>query len=187
MSTSRTATLPPAKRNPEGGYLCRWCQKPVPKPRLYWCSDECVEDYEIRANPAHARMRVFERDKGVCARCGADTERGAEEVRRLWRIAENEWPWRRKNEAKYEAAVAQLAALGFTFREYGGLPHFWEAHHTTAVVEGGGECGLEGYETLCLRCHKAETALLAARRAKTKPRRPQTPEATMPRLFDSGI
>jgi 5-methylcytosine-specific restriction endonuclease McrA len=41
----------------------------------------------------------------------------------------------------------------------------WEADHVQAVVEGGGLVGLEGFQTLCLRCHRAKTAELAARRA----------------------
>lgn len=43
--------------------------------------------------------------------------------------------------------------------------HAWEADHIVPVVEGGGLCGLENYRTLCLACHRAETAALAARRA----------------------
>jgi hypothetical protein len=38
--------------------------------------------------------------------------------------------------------------------------HLWEAHHKVAVVQGGGLCGLEGYETLCFRCHNEETRKL---------------------------
>jgi hypothetical protein len=44
----------------------------------------------------------------------------------------------------------------------------WEAHHKHAVVEGGGGCGLDGYETLCASCHKRETSALAGRRARTR-------------------
>jgi hypothetical protein len=33
------------------------------------------------------------------------------------------------------------------------------------VVEGGGECDLENIRTLCLRCHRAATAELRARRS----------------------
>jgi len=42
----------------------------------------------------------------------------------------------------------------------------WQADHITPVVEGGGGRGLENLRTLCLRCHKAATAELAARRRK---------------------
>jgi 5-methylcytosine-specific restriction endonuclease McrA len=34
------------------------------------------------------------------------------------------------------------------------------------VVEGGGECDLENIRTLCLKCHRAVTAQLRARRSK---------------------
>lgn len=43
----------------------------------------------------------------------------------------------------------------------------WEAHHVEAVIEGGGECGLENYRTLCFRCHKGVTGVQARRRAKS--------------------
>jgi hypothetical protein len=32
-----------------------------------------------------------------------------------------------------------------------------------AVAEGGGECGLDGYETICRECHRQETAALIRR------------------------
>lgn len=44
----------------------------------------------------------------------------------------------------------------------------WEANHIVAVVEGGGECGLDNMETLCPPCHQRETARLAARRAEAR-------------------
>ena len=47
----------------------------------------------------------------------------------------------------------------------------WEMDHIVPVCEGGGLCGLDGYRTLCIPCHKTETAELAARRAEA--RRPQ--------------
>jgi hypothetical protein len=46
--------------------------------------------------------------------------------------------------------------------------HTWEADHIIPVVEGGGECGLENYRTLCLSCHRKETAALAKRRAERR-------------------
>lgn len=46
--------------------------------------------------------------------------------------------------------------------------HCWEADHIVPVVEGGGQCGLENYRTLCLACHREQTAALAARRAAAR-------------------
>ena len=36
---------------------------------------------------------------------------------------------------------------------------FWDADHTLAVVNGGGGCALDGYQTLCTDCHKKKTKL----------------------------
>lgn len=67
---------------------CRWCAGPVPRPRRSWCSQACVEAYKIRADGGYARMKVFERDRGVCAVCGIDTEaKVAEWLALLARIA----------------------------------------------------------------------------------------------------
>ena len=48
---------------------------------------------------------------------------------------------------------------------------YWEADHIRPVSEGGGECGLEGFRTLCLLHHKQATRELAQRRA-ARPRPP---------------
>ena len=42
----------------------------------------------------------------------------------------------------------------------------WEMDHIVPVVEGGGSCGLDNLRTLCVACHRKETAKLAKRRAK---------------------
>jgi len=71
-----------------GAGQCRWCAGPVQRPRRSWCSDACVEAYKIRADGGYARMKVFERDRGICAVCGIDTEaKVAEWLALLSRIA----------------------------------------------------------------------------------------------------
>lgn len=57
---------------------------------------------------------------------------------------------------------ALCALCGVTDRED------WQADHTVPVVEGGGECGLDGMRTLCGACHKQETAKLRARLAERR-------------------
>ena len=44
-----------------------------------------------------------------------------------------------------------------------GTGHLWQADHIVPVVEGGGECNLDNFRTLCTGCHKAATAALRAR------------------------
>jgi len=50
--------------------------------------------------------------------------------------------------------------------------NWWEMDHILPVVEGGGGCDCTGYRTLCIPCHKAETAKLAARRAAARKKKP---------------
>src|SRR5438874_9468311 len=56
--------------------LCRWCDLEImAKRRRTFCSDYCVDQWRLRTDPGYVRERVFARDKGVCAGCGADTVR----------------------------------------------------------------------------------------------------------------
>ena len=182
MSTSRTASQPPFRRDADGTPLCRWCGKRVEPPRRSWCSQKCVEEYQIRSNPGFARARVWERDRGICALCGADTEpwwRVADEMEAdlRQRIKTSERPPVAPYEVRsplYEAMrilYAKRIEMDDLLKVAGHGGHQWEMDHIVPVVEGGGECGLEGLRTLCLEHHKAATAALAARRAEA--RRPQ--------------
>ena len=36
----------------------------------------CSEEFYIRSRPGHARLRVFERDKGICSKCGKNVFAG---------------------------------------------------------------------------------------------------------------
>jgi hypothetical protein len=56
----------------------------------------------------------------------------------------------------------EMQRTGWACNRRSGL---WEADHIQAVVEGGGMHGLENYRTLCVPCHKKETALLRKRMA----------------------
>ena len=112
-------------------------------PRRYWFAEECVLDWKIRNDPGTVRRLVFERDKGVCAACGIDTENERRKtlvrLRETGRIVEASW-----------------------------MNTFWHADHIVPVVRGGGQCGLDNYRTLCVPCHKAETARLARERAEER-------------------
>lgn len=109
--------------------VCRRCGGQVPKGRRTFCGKTCVHEHRIRTDPGYVRLKVFERDRGVCASCGVDT----------------------------------MAEIPERHRKSRGSGHLWQADHIVPVVEGGGECGLEYYRTLCTACHKAETARLIRR------------------------
>lgn len=121
---------------------CRWCGGEVRGRRWTFCSDACVHEWKLRTNPGYLREKVFERDRGVCAQCGLDTEAMRKDKRKL------DYRARRQFE-----------------KEWGGRRHLWDADHIVPVAEGGGECDLSNMRTLCLRCHRAATAELRRRRA----------------------
>lgn len=105
-----------------------------------------MHEWKLRTDPGYLREQVFVRDRGVCAKCGVDTEAIRRHFRKLdygarrqflkeWKIKES---WRRS---------------------------LWDADHIVPVAEGGGECDLANMRTLCLKCHRAATAELRARLA----------------------
>ena len=131
---------------PNGLRLCRWCDLEIlAKRRRTFCSDFCVHQWRLRSDPGYLRDQVFARDGGRCAICAADTV----------------------------AIFAALKRSRGSAREAGlrvyGLPSIkarrslWDADHILPVAEGGGQCDLDNLRTLCLLCHREETAQLLVR------------------------
>jgi len=102
-----------------------------------------VHQWKLRTDPGYLREQVFLRDRGVCARCGVDTEALRKDKRKLDYRARKQFE-----------------------KDWGGRRNLWDADHIVPVVEGGGECDLSNMRTLCLKCHQEETAALRQRRAK---------------------
>ena len=150
MSTKRTMpggwadreTLP---KGANGRNLCRWCNLEVPKGRVTFCSDWCVEEWRLRSDAGYLREKVLERDRGICAGCGVDCLYAERHLKRL-------------------RGTARLKAV----LDWGLRPNsrksLWDADHIIPVVEGGGECDLANIRTLCLNCHRTATAELRKRR-----------------------
>ena len=151
MTTSRTLKLGPLVRGPKGGYLCRWCKKECLGKRRTYCSQDCIDEWLLRSRSEVAAQKVFERDRGICAVCGVDCELLFRQLRGL--------PWLERHELcrQYGIPVHRLSGK-----------RIWDVDHITEVVKGGGSCGLENLQTLCLPCHKAKTARLARERAEEK-------------------
>ncbi len=145
-----------------------------------YCSRRCVDESWVKAGvSARIRQLLLERDEGICKICGLDCERlrlAFEDLGLSGRVLQGgalllytlppsqaaswrdlEWCARLVR----DSFTARAVTLGWDVEQ-----HTWEAHHVVPVVEGGGGCGLEGYATLCLRCHKRVNAELAARRAR---------------------
>lgn len=172
--------------------ICRWCGGEVQKPKLTWCSDRCVQEYMVRNNTGSARRAVFDRDHGECDGCGFQAGRLADWTHLLHSIAfsgsDHRYPGGRFYNMRYgnyidwvqyRTNTGEAEAAGWIARELRNWQRdAWEADHIIPVIEGGGQCGLDNYRTLCVPCHKAETAKLAGRRAET--RRAEKARADMP-------
>ncbi len=139
------ADRPSLAKGPNGRILCRWCNLEVPKGRVTFCSDWCVEEWRLRSDPGYLREKVFERDRGVCSACGVDCHQAWHNLRRL-------------------RGAARLRAWRDWGVRAGSRKSLWDADHIVPVVEGGGECDLQNIRTLCLKCHRAATADLRKRR-----------------------
>lgn len=164
-------------RGTNGRRCCRFCGGDVQPPRRTFCSDACVDEWCCRSSASGARRAVAKRDKGVCSACGLDTlalERRCERLQRWIRRSEAPTDRCRRREDRAKLVLVWLGKRygrrihRFVLRHlspWGQGGHLWEADHIQPVVEGGGRCGLDNLRTLCLDCHAAETAQLAARLA----------------------
>lgn len=153
-STSRTKAGGRVNRStlakgPRGRNLCRWCRQETPKGRFTFCSDACVHEWRIRTDPAYLREQVFQRDRGICAGCGLDTESLRKDKRKLDYAARH----------RFEKEWGITGGLG--------RRSLWDADHILPVCEGGGECDLSNIRTLCLKCHRQATAALRERRRRS--------------------
>lgn len=117
-----------------------------------FCQASCEHESKVRSSHSYARQQVFERDGGVCELCELDTE---EIVRKLANLIKDEGPMRYWEERRDQDIPDHRRTL-------------WDMDHILPVVEGGGQCGLEGYRTLCIWCHIEITADLNSKLAKRK-------------------
>jgi len=131
----------PAPTDAEGNRLCRNCHGPIPANRMHRhnCCRACSREWRGKTSPSWMRYLVWERDQGICSGCGQNCIAGE-----FYRDGSP-----RENRAH-------------------GTGDLWQADHIVPVVEGGGECGLARFRTLCTACHRAETAALARRRAQAR-------------------
>lgn len=177
-------TMFPYRQSADGCPLCVICGAELRRmdglPRRKdsrYCSDRCCDEAWVRAGiTARIRQLLLGRDQGRCSRCGLDCLKVQRSLELLGRYygpfvrelfydlpADRAYAWRIVNDIGRRLSVAfrlRVVSLGWDAGQ-----HTWEAHHVVPVSEGGGGCGLEGYATLCRRCHKRTSAKLAARRA----------------------
>ncbi|KAJ2064133.1 hypothetical protein GGI17_001178 [Coemansia sp. S146] len=155
-------------RGPRGHPLCLWCSKETPTPRELFCAtpsgqthldtefgEGCAHEHRMRRDNQYVRRQLFLRDGGICYDCGIDTNAlfvqavactTLDQRVNMFRVlTKRTHEWRRK-------VKRPLTSMRYEFTE--GM--FWEAAHKVDVKHGGGLCGLDGFQTLCVPCHSDE-------------------------------
>ena len=136
----------PLEAGPNGLPLCRWCQLEIlSRRRRTFCSEYCVHQWRLRSDPGYLRDQVFARDRGVCKLCRADTVAIYAALKR-------------SRGSERSAGLSFYGMRSITSRRT-----LWDADHILAVAEGGGQCDLDNLRTLCVICHRQQTATLRQR------------------------
>jgi hypothetical protein len=119
------------------------------------------------------RLQVFERDGGVCVKCGQDMEALRRDLDALKPPAiagimmPNQAASHRYAFDVYQARIHGLIRCGFDRDALESGASLWEAHHERPQVSGGASV-LSGTVTVCIACHKSESKKLAKDRAKAR-------------------
>jgi hypothetical protein len=157
---SRRASVKKQDRNikyGENGYrLCRFCRKEVKPPKRTICSAVCLHEWKLRSDVKYLRDHVYQRDLGQCAICKIDTRYQKIKVEDLKRSA--------KTSGANDELNQYLADIRVT--PFESSKSLWHADHILAVMDGGGQCGIDNIRTLCVSCHKGVTRDAQRSRAK---------------------
>jgi 5-methylcytosine-specific restriction endonuclease McrA len=127
-----------------------------------------VDAWRLASDAAFLRHKVYQRDKGKCAICFIQTDQIRDGLQALDRMTSTDWR-DHGGRGNLTDVVQPLKMLRQALKIWmTGRTDFWDADHKVEVVRGGGECGLDNMQTLCIWCHKAKTARLAKERAEER-------------------
>ncbi|XP_020630085.1 DNA annealing helicase and endonuclease ZRANB3-like, partial [Orbicella faveolata] len=116
---------------------------------------------QVRVSGTAVRRALFESERGICQLCFLDAHSLYQSVTVL----------SVRNRPAFLARTPYSALPQRTLKKMVMEPKegmFWEADHITPVSEGGGECGLDNYRTLCVMCHRKATEELNRRLKQQK-------------------
>jgi len=163
MSKRRRMGATALKFSDSGKGRCRWCDREVPPPKVSFCGKACVHEWRVRRDSQYVRSCLRRRDKGHCSFCGEDAIAIYKKFQNACtvkqKILKDKGLKGKKLKEKMSDFVDSLCAkimwpkIGKWDRE----GSFWQADHILGVADGGGECGLENYQTLCTPCHRSKT------------------------------
>ena len=188
---SRLALLERGEKLPVVKGKCRVCLEPLPKHRRGYCSDVCRDQYYLATSNDFLRMKIFERDKGVCAECELDCDALEQ---RVWGFSMMVKKPRGSNilralllpYVERTNNAVKLVAQGFTRLSSNQPRTLWEADHIEPIADGGGY-GLDNVQTLCQPCHIEKSSDEAHWRAKRRKLVGKKQTETMRRFKKMGI
>lgn len=141
---------------PEG--ICKFCAQPITNRRTAWCSHECKKQYFIACNDDKViPMAIFARDKGICKICKVNVDKFHKLVYSttidnvLNNLEKVNYIFGTK--LRKDMPVGELVHSLFHHKDR----RVWEIDHIIPVKRGGGICGLDNFQTLCLGCHRRKT------------------------------
>lgn len=157
------ADVYPTQIDTDGARLCQCgCGRKPPTGRHRYASSLCQQEVlrrfkVLKGDGLWIRQLVWERDKGVCRGCGLVCVGGAPTSK--------------------EHRALQLEEIGRSRKRQPGVLYVqldqWHADHIVPVERGGGACELDGYQTLCVECHRQKSSAEASARTTT-PAHPPT-------------
>ncbi|XP_061173835.1 DNA annealing helicase and endonuclease ZRANB3-like [Saccostrea echinata] len=157
----------------EGIPICLNCSKPCDSSLLSketlkdsdsawatrFCSQKCMNKYWIQTNSSYCRDQLYEAEHGICQLCSFDAHslykqiRDTDDMQKRVDILHSSI-FDKLNPKQKEAIVKNPVA-----------GQFWHVDHIRAVWEGGGQCDIDNFRTLCVLCHQKVTAQQARKRA----------------------
>lgn len=138
---------------------CSFCGGKLRGRQRTFCSTACSHEYRLLAWPGYARKYILKRDGGICQLCGEDCIGLRKTLTQLGKVLTR----------GQREVLCQILSLPYWTH------HLWEADHTLALCEGGGN-EFSNLRTLCYWCHKEVTRELNVRRSEH--RRSQCQEKT---------
>lgn len=168
MARPTTSRLRPERgwARPGQTGTCRLCGSAITREQDGACRTfhrVCSEHWRLTSDPVYVRSRLLERDHGVCCRCGLDCEELRSAVLATWHACDPLARFRTRIPSVLRLSGNALSQFLHDTKMPLSRRSYWDAHHRVAVAEGGGQCGLDNYETVCIWCHTRETAALRKR------------------------
>lgn len=166
---------------PNGAKSCRWCKGPIGKGRRTFCgtgkapfcpkcgfSQALAPERPIEEHPHRIEVRAWcgtatRRWRGDCPTCGGLLANGGAPIEPCVHA------WKLRSDPGYYAGLLWLrdqGACALCGRDCSVIGR-WEADHAIPLIEGG-SYELDNLRTLCVPCHKAQTAALAERLARAR-------------------